>query len=1218
MTSLTGRPSDKRALAGRADLVYALARGNRRIQQAMAELLGYERRKRPRTKRDRGSGPTTTPGPGGDVTQVASQFQPVDVPFWRLERYELLQPIEAGETPVSVLPAAAAPGDATPLDRISVGFRPLVASNRLLTTLRRLVAGLEAGHEVDLDLVVDRLGRGIWLDELPRRRRRRWGPRLWIVQDCSERLRPYYRDQLLVYRLLLRLYRPGAVTLARVTDDSLAPTVVAPRPLPGSAHWPPEDAAVLVLGDLGLLGAENDACRDFWSQWGRRLRQWHQPAIALLPGGVGDVPGTLSRCWRLVRWDTLAAVRAGRANLAVRDALVGRLLRWASMAVRMEFGLLRALRLLLPDGAADAALESLVWLHPAVRQRCWEGFDLDPAAADRLLSELDQEPDQRLLRQVRALIEAWHRHLPAEVRDEEALRLGHRWRHLLPDSASFERAVASLRTYVETLPGDWAESQRYAVERAWAERIGERVLQGNWRASPVGEDVRRLWQRATRDRAVEPPAGLRPADLGSGRLPLRQLAILFHAGGLEFHESTVSPLASSTAGAAERVAASPLGTLRLRDPRIRWEESRDDSFWKHWLPPDWVDAVGEDQYGPWVQLRVADATQRLRWIPPGTFLMGSPDDEPGRWDDEGPQHQVTLTRGFWLFDTPCTQALWQAVIGTNPSRFRSPTRPVEKVSWEDCQQFLSKLRTLVPGLNVDLPTEAQWEYACRAGTTEATYAGPIEILGENNAPILDAIAWYSGNSGVDFDLDQGADSSSWPEKQHEFDWAGTRAVALKRPNRWGLFDMLGNVHEWCSGTERRYRGTAITDPELEPESEGGTAARRVFRGGGWDSNARVVRAANRHWHPPGYRHGHLGFRCRVQGELQPAGKPQASDEPPSGKAQPRSVGEFARGRRNEVPAGPWLALAPDRPTTRLLPSGGELTLETDLELLTLRRVAKPPWASSCGRDGFGLWAEFRLPVGNPPVTQRLRYIPPGRFLMGSPDDEPGRWADEGPRHEVIISRGFWLFDTPCVQSMYEAVMGQNPSRFRSPRRPVDTVNWDQCQEFLERLRRLVPDLDMGLPSEAQWEYACRAGSPDATYAGPIEILGERNAPVLDAIGWYGGNSGVDYDLDEGEDASGWTERQFIFPKAGTRDVAGKEPNRWGLYDMLGNVYEWCLDRPREYSDGTEVDPIGPTTARRVFRGGSWYSDARDVRAANRYWSPPDFRYDHLGFRCRVQ
>jgi formylglycine-generating enzyme required for sulfatase activity len=166
--------------------------------------------------------------------------------------------------------------------------------------------------------------------------------------------------------------------------------------------------------------------------------------------------------------------------------------------------------------------------------------------------------------------------------------------------------------------------------------------------------------------------------------------------------------------------------------------------------------------------------------------MGSPENEPGRYKEEGPRHRVTLTRGFWLFDTPCTQGLWETVMGNNPSHFKSPTRPVEQVSWEEVQDFLGKINAEIPGLDLVLPSEAQWEYACRAGTETAIYTGEITILGENNGPALDPIAWYSGNSGVDFDLKNGYDRSSWSEKQYPHTKAGTRPVGLKKPNPWGL------------------------------------------------------------------------------------------------------------------------------------------------------------------------------------------------------------------------------------------------------------------------------------------------------------------------------------------------------------------------------------------------------------------------------------------------
>jgi len=275
-------------------------------------------------------------------------------------------------------------------------------------------------------------------------------------------------------------------------------------------------------------------------------------------------------------------------------------------------------------------------------------------------------------------------------------------------------------------------------------------------------------------------------------------------------------------------------------------------------PPAWACSWGQDRKGVFAGFVVDGVEQRMRWIPPGRFMMGSPPDEPGRWGDEGPVHEVEITRGFWLGDTPVTQGLWQAVMGSNPSRFQDPRRPVERVSWEDCQSFCAALERLAPGLGVRLPSEAEWEYACRAGTAGATYAGPIEVRGERDAPVLDAIAWYGGNSGVDYDLSEWEDSSEWPQKQHKHVRAGTREVGKKQANPWGLHDMLGNVWEWCSDAWHAY--SSASSPQQDPLHAGSTGGRRVLRGGGWNSLARSVRAAYRYLARPGDRYDDLGLR----------------------------------------------------------------------------------------------------------------------------------------------------------------------------------------------------------------------------------------------------------------------------------------------------------------------------------------------------------------------
>ncbi len=302
-----------------------------------------------------------------------------------------------------------------------------------------------------------------------------------------------------------------------------------------------------------------------------------------------------------------------------------------------------------------------------------------------------------------------------------------------------------------------------------------------------------------------------------------------------------------------------------------WDASTEwpPDFQPSWLDVTWADAAGWDRYGNWASFSVPAAggsrvTQRLRWCPPGRFAMGSPADEEGRFEWEGLQHEVTLAAGFWLFDTPCTQALWEAVMGDNPSEFVSPTRPVERVSFDDVQAFLAKVNTLVPALGLVLPSEAQWEYACRAGTSTATYAGEISILGAFNAPVLDGIAWYGGNSGVGFELENGLDSSHWSEKQYDHTRAGTRPVGTKRANAWGLYDMLGNVFEWCADHwHDSFEGAPKAGSAWVYADEG--AAVRVIRGGSWSNDARHVRAACRLWSEPGDRLSLVGFRCaRVQ------------------------------------------------------------------------------------------------------------------------------------------------------------------------------------------------------------------------------------------------------------------------------------------------------------------------------------------------------------------
>ena len=236
------------------------------------------------------------------------------------------------------------------------------------------------------------------------------------------------------------------------------------------------------------------------------------------------------------------------------------------------------------------------------------------------------------------------------------------------------------------------------------------------------------------------------------------------------------------------------------------------------------------------------------------------------------------------------------------------------------------------------------------------------------------------------------------------------------------------------------------------------------------------------------------------------------------------------------------------------------------------------------------------------------------FEMGSPAGEAGRDDDE-TLHRVTISQPFYIGKYEVTQAQWQAVMGDNPSRFTNCGEscPVEQVSWKDVQEFIRRLNGWEGVRTYRLPTEAEWEYAARAGTSTAVYTGDLTIRGKNNAPVLDEIAWYGGNSGVLYS--GGSDCSDWEEKQYASSRCGPQPVGRNLPNGYGLYDMIGNVWEWVGDRYGEYSSGPVTDPQGPSTgAARVLRGGGWYHYARACRAAYRVRGAPGRRHLILGFR----
>ncbi|WP_372368129.1 formylglycine-generating enzyme family protein [Candidatus Uabimicrobium sp. HlEnr_7] len=235
------------------------------------------------------------------------------------------------------------------------------------------------------------------------------------------------------------------------------------------------------------------------------------------------------------------------------------------------------------------------------------------------------------------------------------------------------------------------------------------------------------------------------------------------------------------------------------------------------------------------------------------------------------------------------------------------------------------------------------------------------------------------------------------------------------------------------------------------------------------------------------------------------------------------------------------------------------------------------WFRDWGRDEYGLWMAFTYKN----VRQLMRWIRPGTFMMGSPETEEGRNEDE-MQHQVTISKGFWLAETTCTQELWEAVMENNPSEFKGDKNPVENVSWDDCSAFIEKLNEEVLELELHLPTEAQWEYACRAGTTTAFSFGESITTNQVN---------YDGETTV--------------------------EVKSFGCNNWGLYEMHGNVWEWCSDwHEDEYDISITADPTGAISGSfRVLRGGSWWYDSSGfVRSASRGRSGPDDRDDVIGFR----
>ncbi|MEM9293234.1 MAG: formylglycine-generating enzyme family protein [Acidobacteriota bacterium] len=1192
---------------GRADLLRALVWGEKELE-ATAELLGFvaqevEAEQVIDKKEPKGEGKSKAkdPKPPEELPAVTnfSKKKPAPAVFWQPSAREYVDEGREGEGEgVAPKPVLTDEDLAPEKGAMYPQAPPIVAWPRLRRALEDQLKNPKPRQEVDVEELVRQWSRGRLVRRIPYRSGRTHA-RVAFYLDRSERLQPFWRDQVRTVHHLVRHFGRGS--LRRLSPKMLD------EPLPALAA----DERLLILGDLGIYqptpegspGGKSEGLSR-WGRFGHKLRRSGVPKpVALMPCPRWRWGGAKIKPFYALDWSA-----PDRASGTARPAdfrsqgrtveqqgqnpssatpkppsTVEKVLKLASIAYRLEAGLVRAIRQLVPE--ADLGVEQEVWSHPALSSAQSIGIVIDPDQAkewrrqwaDRLRDEAAAPEARRQLAAVAELLGHWHRHVSPETYAAEIanlISLGMPKECL--NEEDVQRSIDLLDLITRLIAEERGEKPRVHSADAWLYRLGDWCSSSLWRASDYRDGLTRAYRKLrTKYEGVALHSGMPPEMLveDEKKLPIQRYGLWQAGDGLH-----ALPYGVPGPG-------SLLALIEAREPQLR-VDVEDTPPERFALPtpkpievpltdrslllltdvetlelgpfpkPEWAEEAGRDEFGFFASARIKEVLTRFRWIPPGRFLMGSPKGESSRHDWEMLPRPVVLTQGFWFGETPVVQALWEALGLGNPSRFQSPGRPVDQATWEEAQAFAKVVSERWRPLELRLPTEAEWEYACRAGTTTSTYVGELKILGFNNAPLLDGVSWYGGNSGVDFDLKEGVDSSEWEEKQYQNTKAGSREVGLKVPNSWGLYDTLGNVFEWCADywAEGSDVEGNVVDPIGPVEGSG-----RVIRGGAWYSGAQLVRAAFRGRDRPGLRSAYLGFRL-------------ALDPGPVRGAQRLGA---VRGKHEERDDLVQIANAGRRP--------------------------RPEWSIDHGKDRFGRWAVVEVDD----VRHVLRWIKPSTFWMGSPENEEGRWNDEGPRREVTLTKGFWLGQTPCTQALWTAVMENNPSRFVHPERPVEKVSWDDCQEFLQRIAEKVPGFYPRLPTEAEWEFACRAGRKTTTYAGQLKISEEGEAPLLDKIAWYSKNSHSGFDL--------------AGDKKGSRIVKKKDVNDWGLYDMLGNVYEWCNDYWSDlYDPDDTVDPTGPGDGSgRVLRGGAWCSDALHVRAAYRVWFLPGYRRNYLGFRLAL-
>lgn len=820
---------------------------------------------------------------------------------------------------------------------------------RVLPFLQKVLGDHVDGRKPDTARLVKQVAKGEMIRRIPRKQRYSWSLKARIVIDINDDNFPYRRDFMHLRDRLLQLRGDEGLDVQYIYDEPGGAIARYDQQREIIEPWrlPEPGTPILILSDLAMQSQSRQSLYA-WLAFGQMLKAQGRRATVLMPVAERNIDYRLLRYFDCVVWD-----RASRFKLVKGDyqpekdrrnhaESIDQLLSYCFAGVRVDSGLLRAIRYLVPDGY-DIGHETEIWRHQVVVHEGDEwGWLADSKSgyltdAQRLIADLSFEQKQKLVElvgryhaqypdelyfeamynlkllgltlpdEVDSATETFMQDMVATYRDNPDNSLLHGWikRYLarheapvwrrrhdywLPFLAFAKTRDARLKGETET---EWPENMtqseietvlRYInqiqIRQPYVLRqIGEKMVMtsghtvslttpDDWEShSQSGALVLKLWLEDTRIFHIH--------DDGQGHqrivsLDLEQAerkTFRFSAGGQHSFQIGHERFTIDVMGAQQQkqewmqfIGSGSEGlyaeSMNQQNEVYRWywhppewdaSQGMLPGFWFYLpisagtLKPDWATDAGRDQYGLYADAEIVGVIQRFRWIEPASFLMGSHENETGRYDDES-QHQVILTQGYWLADTACTQKLWQAVMQKNPSEFKGAGKPVENVGWHDVQSFLEQVQSRYPELELRVPTEAEWENACRAGTETAFHFDAEITLNKVN---------YRG---------------TWDDYESWREGALRQTVEVKRypPNAWGLYEMHGNIWEWCQDWYGDYPSGPLADPR-GPDS----GVRRVLRGGSWFSRGRSCRSARRFNSSSSDLGSNIGFRLARGHELRP-------------------------------------------------------------------------------------------------------------------------------------------------------------------------------------------------------------------------------------------------------------------------------------------------------------------------------------------------------------